>query len=221
MDRDLVASLQIHTGQGGPPARGPEMGLPVEPVAPDAVILVPLVGKGVDVRRFGHGLVEGGIEDGDLRHLRQEFLRGTDPGQVRRVVQRRKRRHLLDRLRYLLVDPDRPGELLPAVRDPVPHRADPAGVRDDPFLRIGERVENELQGPLVVRALGLQVPGVLAVDLVRQEGVAQDDPLDGAACQGGPRSPIEKLVLHGEPPAVECENKHAENSGPGLDGVPD
>jgi hypothetical protein len=91
----------------------------VEPVTPDSVPCVPLLGYRVaeSVRR--HRLVERGIEHGDLRQVGQESTHSLDAGQIRRVVKRRqvtKRAHRGD---DRVVHPDRRGEPLSAMYHPV------------------------------------------------------------------------------------------------------
>ncbi len=60
----------------------------VEAVAAHAVLFVPLVGQRIDIGMFRHGLVEGGVEDGHMRHVGQDRLGRLDAGDIRRVVQR-------------------------------------------------------------------------------------------------------------------------------------
>ena len=50
----------------------------------------------VGVGRGRQRLVERGVEDGDVRDVGERLLRGDDPLQVRRVVQRREHRELVD-----------------------------------------------------------------------------------------------------------------------------
>jgi hypothetical protein len=68
----------------------------VEAVAADAVLLVELVGQAVEVGVGRQGLVEGGVEDGDLRHVREVLHGDADAGDVDRVVQRREDREFFD-----------------------------------------------------------------------------------------------------------------------------
>ncbi|MNZ77008.1 hypothetical protein D3C78_955310 [compost metagenome] len=60
----------------------------VEAVAAHAVFLVQEVRHGVAVGAIRHALVEGGVEDADLRQGREQVHGGVDAAQVGRVVQR-------------------------------------------------------------------------------------------------------------------------------------
>ena len=68
----------------------------VKAVAADAVLLVKVVGQTVEVGVGRQRLMEGGIEDGDLRNVGELFLGYADAGDVDRVVQRREEREFLD-----------------------------------------------------------------------------------------------------------------------------
>jgi hypothetical protein len=68
----------------------------VEAVAADAVLLVEVVGQAVEVGVGRQRLVEGGVEDGDLRHVGEHLHGHADAGHVDRVVQRREDREFLD-----------------------------------------------------------------------------------------------------------------------------
>ena len=57
----------------------------------------------------GQRAVERGVEDRDLRHVRQQLPGHRDAGQVGRVVQRRQRDQPLDRGDHLVVDQRRRG----------------------------------------------------------------------------------------------------------------
>jgi len=92
--------------------------------------------------------VERGVEDGHLGQLGQRRagrLDAVDPG---RVVQRRERDKVADRLQDRVVDERGPGEPWPAVHDPVPDRAQGRHIdqrqdgrqvpgSDHPALRLG------------------------------------------------------------------------------------
>ena len=98
----------------------------VEPVAPDAVLLGDLrsIGVGVGMRR--QRLVERGVEDGDVRDVRERRAARTSmPSSVGRVVQRGERRERVGSRRARRRR-SRPGLAEPraAVHDPVADRCD-------------------------------------------------------------------------------------------------
>ena len=59
----------------------------VEAVAADVVLLIVLVGDGVDVGLGGHGHMEGGVEHGHLGRLGHDLLAGLDAHEIGGVVE--------------------------------------------------------------------------------------------------------------------------------------
>ena len=68
--------------------------------------------------------MEGGVEDGDVRHVRQCALRVVEPAEGRRVVQRSERNEPLDLPAHVGVDHDRVAEARAAVDDAMRDRVD-------------------------------------------------------------------------------------------------
>ena len=68
----------------------------VETVTADGVVLVVLIGNGVNVRLRRHGHAEGGVEHGDLRHAGHGRLARLDAHEVGGIVQRAEREALFD-----------------------------------------------------------------------------------------------------------------------------
>ena len=62
----------------------------VKSIAADIVFLVEGVGQGVMIGEVRYGLVERGIEYGDLRYVGQQFLTALDAHVMVRVMERRK-----------------------------------------------------------------------------------------------------------------------------------
>jgi hypothetical protein len=88
--------------------------------------------------------VKGGIETGDVGHARKSRLRGPDPGQIVRLVQRRKGREGFEIGHRLGRQQRRFGIIGPAMHDAVTdhrHRARPLGRLD--------RTENRLERVVV------------------------------------------------------------------------
>ena len=110
--------------QRGQPAGDEPVRGPVEPVAADAVPLVQHVGQRVEEAPPAHGLVERGVEDGDLGHLGQQVARRAVALDVGRVVQRSELEALFDPAQDRVVDEDRGPEALAAVDHAVAHGLD-------------------------------------------------------------------------------------------------
>ena len=64
------------------------VGSAVETVFTDAVFFVPFHRDGVHVLDFRDGVVEGGVEDGDLDGVGESLLHGFNAGDVAGVVKR-------------------------------------------------------------------------------------------------------------------------------------
>ncbi len=94
----------------------------VKPVPPHTVALRQLYGDRVGVRLGRHGLVERGVEDGDMRHVRENSTSRLDAEQIGRIMQRRERRKAFDRGLNLRRDHGRAREQRPTVDDPMTHR---------------------------------------------------------------------------------------------------
>ena len=118
---------------------------------------VPLLGQfPVDRIRRGSGrqvVEEGGIEDRDVRQVRQQPAGDLDPEDGRRVVQRGQRCEGLERGDQLVVDRRGPVEIGPTVYDAVPHRDQALPVQVQSGRR--QRFERRAQRRLVVRDLAL------------------------------------------------------------------
>ena len=79
----------------------------VEAVLADAVRLRELGVDGVGVGLRRQGGEERGVEDGDVRHVRQRLAGRLDAGDARRVVQRCERAELAQLLQHPVIDHDR------------------------------------------------------------------------------------------------------------------
>ena len=76
----------------------------VETVTADGVVFVELVGDAVQESLAGHRLVEGGVEHGHLRELREELGGAFHAGRVRGFVQRGEQRDAADVVDDFLAD---------------------------------------------------------------------------------------------------------------------
>jgi len=143
----------------------------MEAITADAVLLVQLVREGVQVRAFREGGMEGGVEHGDVRGVRQRGARGVDAGEVGGVVEGRERREGIEIGENLVIEDDRFGVALPTMHHAVPDEMDV--VR---FGLLAERVEPDAEGGMdVFERTNVAFTAVAAQ--VRAQRVA--DALDG------------------------------------------
>ena len=180
----------------------------METVAADLVVLVVLVGQGVDIAVGGHGLVEGGVEHGHHGHAGHDLLTGADAGDVGGVVEGGQGDALLNGGHDLVVNAHGGGELLPAVDHPVAHRVDLGGGLNDPVLRAQQGVQHGLDGLGMGGHGDLKlVLGVLGGDLVGQAAV-DADALAQALGQHLAGVGVHELILEGRATCVDDQNFH-------------
>ena len=93
----------------------------VRAVATYAVFFVQAVRQGIEVRFFRHGLMERGVEHGNVLvfQIREGFQGFCDTDQVRRVVQRGERRGVFNSLNNGVIDNDGAGVFFTTVNDAV------------------------------------------------------------------------------------------------------
>ena len=77
-----------------------------------------------------------------------------------------------------------------------------------PTSGVGEGLDDELDGDLVVRALVLELVVRLALGLVRYAGAAEGDALDDARGEDVLVIPIVDLIFDGAGAAIEGEDYH-------------
>ena len=140
--------------------------------------------------------MEGGVEYGNVRNAGHELLAGADADQICRIVQRGKFIAVLDRLDRLVGDQAGSGELLAAVYDTVSNRADLRERADHALLRVGQGIDDCLQGFLVGRHRDGALLLLPAGRLVGQRAVDADS-LTEALCKNLLGLGIDQLVLEG------------------------
>ena len=119
----------------------------MEAVAADLVLLVILIGDGVQIGVLGHGLVEGRVEHRHLGHVvAQHRPAGLNADDVGGVMQRRQGGAVLHRLHHLVGDENGAGEALAAVDHPVTHRVDLLHGGDDAVVRVHQGGQHRLDG---------------------------------------------------------------------------
>lgn len=178
----------------------------VEAVAAHTVRVGRLDVDGVAGRVLGHRRVEGGVEDGDLRQIGPQPLRGADAGDVGRVVQRRHRDQPFDLLEHRVVHQRRHRQLQPAVHHPVPDHGQLGGVQPHPVG--GQLLGDRLQRRVVVGqpAVPLPLPAAAGQRLVVEGGGLLTDPLGEADGQPRTVGHVDELVLHRRGAGVEDED---------------
>ena len=180
----------------------------MEAVATDSVPLAPFAGHGIreGVRR--QGLVEGGVEDRDLRGRGEGGAGGADPREVAGVVQRREGHEVLDRVDDGVVDDRGGAEEVAAVDDPVAHgiqvlRAQGRAVG-------GEGVEDDAHCRVVVGGVDIACR-CLARDSMPCNGfrVRLTDAFDNTGGGDRPRVGVKQLVFERGRASVEDQDEGA------------
>ena len=179
----------------------------VEAVAADVVLLIILIGNGVDIRLGGHGHVESGVEHGNLGRLGHDLLAGLDAHEVGGVVEGPKGDALLDGLDAGVVDDAAGGEGHAAVEDTVAHSGNLIGGGDDALGGVHHDVQHCLDG-LVVGGHGDILLHVLtAGDLVGQAAV-DADALAQALGEHLAALGLHELILQGRAARVDDQDLH-------------
>ena len=147
---DYLEVLYVLAEYFGGAVRDVAVARAVEAVAADAVLLIVLVGDSVDEGLGRHGLMEGRVEDDDVRLAGEHVHDGLEAHEVRGVVERRERNDFLDALDDFGRDEDGLRELLSAVDYAVAGRAELVEALEDAELGIDEDVEDVLDSRRVV-----------------------------------------------------------------------
>ena len=92
----------------------------VEAVPADSVPLGQVPRQRIGAGDLGQVGEEGGVEDGDVRHVAEALPGRLDPGHGGRIVQRCQAGQVPDRFQHVVGDHGRIGEVGPAVHHPVP-----------------------------------------------------------------------------------------------------
>ena len=165
------------------------------------MLLVVLVGNGVEVGFGGHGLVEGGVEDEYLGQFGQHLLHGDVALEVGFGVERGEFHVLLPLFEHLVGHHHALGEAS-AGHDAVARCGDFVEALDGTVFGMEEGVEHELD------ALGVGGAGRLddfrfAVDLGLEEGAFEANLLDAAGSEDAPGVHFVEFVLDGGAAAVD------------------
>ena len=159
------------------------------------VLLVQVVGNGVEVSVVGHGAVERIVEHAHLRSVGHEFIHGTDAFQVASVVNRCEVAEALDAFLHALVYDDTLLIKVAALHDAVAHSVDLVKALDGSELRVEQTLEHEVHAFLmvghVVHNLLLLAVGQSHLD----ECLVEADTLNAACCEYGVVVHVVELVF--------------------------
>ena len=122
----------------------------METVAADAVFLIAVIGSTVDEGLRRHRLMEGGVEDDDVRLSGKDVHDGLESLKVGGIVKRREGDDLFDALDDFRRDEHRLGEFFAAVDYTVARRVKLVEILEHAELRIDEDVEDVFDGRRVV-----------------------------------------------------------------------
>ncbi len=198
----------------------------MEAIAAHAVLRVQLVGHGIEVRLRRHGLVEGGVEDRHVGHVREQLLTGVDAGHVRGIVQRRQGEAVADDVLDVGVDQGRGRRLLASMHDAVPDRIDLAQRSDHAEVAVGQLLADHPHGIDVGADLRAAFGAHAVRPLVHQLRSGQADPLHHPLGQHGFVGHVEERELQRRAAGIDDQDLHGGVSlarrdvrGVGTDGI--
>ena len=114
----------------------------VEAVTADMIFLIEFVRKAVHEGFRRHGLMEGRIEDADLRYAGHNSLAGIDADDVRRIVKRSHGRAFFQGFHDFVRNERRSSEFFTAMDDAVADSIDRIHRFDDAAFSVGQNVED-------------------------------------------------------------------------------
>ncbi len=152
----------------------------VEAVFADAELGVEVFGDGVEVGVFGHGLVEGGVEDDDVGDAGEGGFAGADAVEVGGVVEGCEDGGGADGFFNGVGDEDGGGEFFSAVDDAVADGVDFFKGFEGAVLGVGERLADDVHGFEVVGGDDGGFGFGLAGELVDEVGFGGADAFDEA-----------------------------------------
>ena len=180
----------------------------VEAVAAHAVFLVIFIIDAVDESLRRHGLMEGGVENHDIRELRQHGLDRENALQIGRVVQRREGHDFLDAFDNFRSHQHGLGELLAAVNDAVSGCRELVEALEDPVLGIHQHIQHILDSLCMCREINFAHHCIHAGLRMLDARAADADTLHQPLGQHGFAVHIDQLILEGRTAAVENKNFH-------------
>ena len=173
------------------------MGLAVEAVAADLIVLVVLERKSIHESLRLHAHTESGIEYADIRLAGHNRLACLDAENVCRVVKRCQVGILDQSFLDFFVDQNRLCELLSAMDHSVADRIDLVKRLDHTVLRINKLSHNKLYCSLMILHLFLDNDILMSRNLVGQLGALNTDTLYKAFAQDILCVHVNDLILQG------------------------
>ena len=177
-------------------------------VAADGIFFIHLIRHAVHIRLFGHGLVEGGVENDNVGHLFAEHGLGAAQAlHMGHVVHRGQRGDLLDLVDDGVGDDLGLGEKLGALHHAVADGRDLALVLHDGALAAGHHF-NDLHKRFGVGGEGHFLFPLAAVGLVCDLAALDADALAQALAQHAFALHIDELILQRAGTTVDDQNFH-------------
>ena len=159
--------------------------------------------------RLRHGLMERGVEHGDHRHIRPHDLAAClNADQVGRVVERRERHAVLNRLEYLFRDNHAVREELAAMHHAVTDRVDLAHRGDHALFRIEQNIDDRLDRLGMGRHRRFDAVFLLGFISRMRQHTVDTDALAKALCHDRVLRSVEQLILQRGTAGVDDQNFH-------------
>ena len=201
--------LDILAQHGGCAGGDETMRGAVEAIAAHLVVLIVFVGDGIGVGHGRHGLMEGGVKDGDLRHLvTQSGLAGVDADDVRRIVKGCIGGAFFQGFHDFIVNYRGAGKGFAAMDNTVTYRVNGIHGFDNAAFGIGQNIENELYSDFMIRNRLLDFL-FLAIPFVSQLGIGKTDFFYQPFCHDFFIVHVYQLVFQGRAAAVYNQYDHA------------
>ncbi len=152
--------------------------------------------------------MESRVENADLRSVRHQFLAGSDPGNIGRLMQRSHIAQAFDLLQDFFRDEYGFIEDFPAMYDSVADCIDFVHRLDDAVVRVNQGSQDLLDPVHMVRNDARQHNLVLAGRSVRQAGAFDPDSFDETLGNDGFVFHVDQLILNGRTATVYNKNLH-------------
>ena len=210
---DELAVLRLLAQELRRLARDEAVARAVEAVAANLQARVVFIRHAVEERLLGHRLVEGRIENRDVRLGRHDRLTGLDARDVRRLMQRSERHKLLDPLHRLFRHQHGVLERLAAVEHAVAAGADLVQRSDRAVVLVRQRGEDGGNRLGVVLHVAGELDHLIGAQHSLLEVRALDaDALDQALRLDGLVVHVDELELQGGRASVDDQNLHGKVS---------
>ena len=167
----------------------------MEAVAAHVILLVELVGHGVEIGVGRHGAVESIVEHGDLRHVGHQGIHGADATQVTGIVNGCEVNEALNALLHLGSDDATLLEEVAALHDAVTDGVDLVEALYGTNLRVEQHFEHQGHTLLMGRQVGHDFLLLAIVEFHFDEGTIDADTLHATLCENTLVGHVVKLVF--------------------------